>query len=101
MPGMEEVKDKIMHATFVAGALQFMVSDCPPKVNVTPGSNISLSLNFPDLDSIEATFAALAEGGKVTMPLADTFWNARFGMLQDKFGINWMFNHDKAPKNKD
>lgn len=34
----------------------------------------------------------MSEGGKVSMPLQDTFWEARFGMLQDKFGVNWMFN---------
>lgn len=38
----------------------------------------------------------MAKGGKITMPLQDTFWGARFGMLQDKFGVSWMFNHDTA-----
>ena len=37
----------------------------------------------------------MAEGGKVTMPLAKQFWRATFGMLQDKFGVNWMFNHEE------
>jgi PhnB protein len=58
------------------------------------GSNLSLSLNFNDADEMNKTFEALSEGGKVTMELQDTFWGARFGMLQDKFGFNWMFNHD-------
>ena len=40
------------------------------------------------------TFAALSEGAKITMELQNTFWGARFGMLQDKYGFNWMFNHD-------
>jgi len=89
-----DFKNKIMHASFKAGDLVFMVSDCPPNVSVTTGSNISLSLNFNDLAGIELTFAALGEGAIITMPLQDTFWGARFGMLTDKFGINWMFNHD-------
>lgn len=97
MPSGDDMKDKIMHASFQADKLVFMVSDCPPEQSVTSGSNISLSLNFPDVDSIEKTFAALAEGAKITMELQDTFWGARFGMLTDQFGINWMFNHDKAP----
>lgn len=90
----ESMKDKILHAIFRAGDLTFMVSDCPPGVSVSSGDQVSLALNFTDVDSIERTFAALAEGGKITMPLQDTFWGARFGMTQDKFGVHWMFNHD-------
>jgi PhnB protein len=89
-----DLKDKIMHATFKAGELTIMVSDCPPNVSVTTGTNVSLSLNFNDVAEIEKTFAALSEGSTITMPLQDTFWGARFGMLTDRFGINWMFNHD-------
>ncbi len=91
----ETMKDKILHAVFEAGELKFMVSDCPPGVNVTPGDVVSLSLNFNDLETIEKTFSALAEGGQITMAMQDTFWGARFGMTKDKFGVHWMFNHDK------
>jgi PhnB protein len=94
----EGMKDKVLHAVFEAGALKFMVSDCPPGVSVQSGDQVSLSLNFTDADTIEKTFAALSEGGQVTMPLQDTFWGARFGMAKDKFGVHWMFNFDK-PKN--
>lgn len=91
----ESMKDKILHAVFEAGSLKFMVSDCPPGVSVSSGDQVSLSLNFHDLETIEKTFAALADGGQVTMPLQDTFWGARFGMTKDKYGVHWMFNHDK------
>ena len=91
----ETMKDKILHAVFEAGELKFMVSDCPPGVSVIPGDVVSLSLNFNDLETIEKTFTALAEGGQITMPMQDTFWGARFGMTKDKFGVHWMFNHDK------
>jgi PhnB protein len=91
-------KDKIMHATFQAGELSFMVSDSMPDQPVHGGTNISLSLNFNDVESIERVFNGLAEGATITMPLQDTFWNAKFGMLVDKYGINWMFNHDLAKK---
>lgn len=43
---------------------------------------------------MEKVFQRMAEGGTVTMPLQDTFWGARFGMLRDRFGVNWMFNCD-------
>jgi PhnB protein len=99
MPTGPESKDKIMHATFKAGDLTIMASDTNDHMGpVSPGTNVSLSLNFKDVESIDTTFKALSEGGKITMELQDTFWGARFGMLTDKFGFNWMFNHDKEPK---
>ena len=91
-------KEKIMHASFEAGDLKFMVSDCPPGVSVISGDQVSLSLNFSDLESIEKTFAALSEGGIITMPIQDTFWGARFAMTKDKFGVHWMFNYDYEKK---
>jgi PhnB protein len=65
-----------------------------PENLVHGGTNLSLSLNFKSVEDIDKTFAALSDSATVTMPLQDTFWGARFGMLTDKFGINWMFNHD-------
>lgn len=92
-------KDKILHASFQSGDLTFMVSDTMedgPKV--TSGSNTSLSLNFREVSRIDEVFTTLSEDAHITMPLQDTFWGARFGMLTDKFGINWMFNHDYEKK---
>jgi len=95
MPVSEEQKNRIMHATFKAGDLIFMCSDTNDHMGpVAAGTNVSLSLNFPDVESIDKTFNALSEGGNVTMPLQDTFWGARFGMITDKYGFHWMFNHD-------
>ncbi|MCF3111425.1 glyoxalase/bleomycin resistance/extradiol dioxygenase family protein [Niabella sp. CC-SYL272] len=94
-PSPESHQDKIMHALFNAGELNFMVSDCPPGVSVTAGSNMSLALNFTDEETIVNTFNAMAAGGTITMPLQDTFWGAKFGMITDRFGISWMFNYDK------
>lgn len=98
MPVSDEAKDRIMHALFEADKLQFMISDCQPDKEVKSGSQISLSLNFDNIESINKTFDSLREGGKVTMELQDTFWGARFGMLDDKFGVSWMFNFDYPKK---
>jgi PhnB protein len=46
----------------------------------------------PDAEAAGATFAALAEGGEVTMPFAATFWAAGFGMLRDRWGVSWMIS---------
>jgi PhnB protein len=94
MPIADEAKDRIMHALFEADKLQFMISDCQLGKEVTGGNQVHLSLNFDSLELINKTFANLGVGGKIAMELQDTFWGARFGMLEDKFGVNWMFNFD-------
>lgn len=85
-------KQKVLHAHFEARDLFLMASDGDSK---TSGGMVHLSLDFSDVDEMKKRFYALAEGGNVTMPLQDTFWGAVFGMLTDRFGIMWMFNHDK------
>ncbi len=88
---------RILHARldFPGGIL--MASDTM-SANVTPfvpGTNFALSIATETSEEQAVFFALLGDGGTVTMPLQDTFWGARFGMLKDKFGITWMFNHDK------
>ena len=94
-----EYKDKIMHGILKAGDLTLMFSDTIEKTMATvKGNSISLSMNFDDKETMTTTFEALADGGNITMPLQDTDWGAYFGMLSDKFGIHWMFNHDYPKK---
>ena len=94
---MSEDKQKVMHSHFaVDGNVLFMASDSGFGGAVAPtGGMVHLSLNFTDAGRIQQVFAAMSDGGNVTMPLQDTFWGATFGMLTDRFGVNWMFNHDK------
>ncbi|MCC2625014.1 MAG: 3-demethylubiquinone-9 3-methyltransferase [Burkholderiales bacterium] len=100
----ENWQNKIMHASFRAGDIFIMASDvlvgenssCGTVQLVPEGSPITLSLNFDSEAEETEVFNKLAQGGKVTMPLQDTFWGAHFGMLTDKFGIKWMFNFDKS-----
>lgn len=91
-----EWNDRILHAIFQSGSLTFMVSDvADPKDAVTAGTNTQLSLNFKHEEDIDRVFNLLSEGAKINMPLQDTFWGAKFGMLTDQFGISWMFNFDR------
>ena len=85
-------KQKLMHARVSFGESLVMVCDATNDKMPPKGSNIQLSVEFSDVNDMDAKFPKLAEGGKVTMELQDMFWGARFGMLTDKFGINWMFN---------
>jgi PhnB protein len=81
--------DKIMHASFMVGDAMLMASDgmCSGKPQF---SGISLSLNTPDEQQAERYFNALSSGGQVQMPMTQTFFAKRFGMVQDKFGVSWM-----------
>jgi PhnB protein len=90
---MTDDKQQILHSHFaVNGNNLFMASD-GGKTN--EGGMVHLSLNFHNAADIEKAYAALSEGGQQTSPLDDTFWGARFGMLVDRFGVNWMLNWDK------
>lgn len=91
----EAYNDKIMHAVMDIGNLKLMFSDANEKSNVTFGNNFSIALDFETDGELRRAFDALSAGGKVTMPVQDTFWGATFGMCEDKFGVNWMFNYDK------
>lgn len=87
-PGFEE---KIMHASFRVGSTMIMASDgCSKEAPRFEG--FSLSLAVATEAEADRYFNALANGGKVQMPLVKTFWSARFGMLEDRFGIRWMVN---------
>ena len=91
----EGYKNKVLHSTFTAGDLIIMASDGMEDQPPAPGTNISLSLNFNSVDEEETVFNKLAKGGKVNMPLEDTFWGSKFGMLTDKYGISWMLSCEK------
>jgi PhnB protein len=88
-----EFGQKVMHTQLTFGDWGIMGSDCPPG-QYEPPQGFSVSLQVPDPAEADRIFNALAEGGKVQMPLAETFWAKRFGMAIDKFGIPWMVNCD-------
>jgi PhnB protein len=87
----QSAKDKIMHACITNGNFVLMASDNPKDAPIL-GDNISISINCESIPQTQKLFQALSSGGKVIMPLADTFWGAHFGMLKDKYDFNWMLN---------
>ncbi|HJS53375.1 MAG TPA: VOC family protein [Chitinophagaceae bacterium] len=88
----ENLKDKIMHARMQIGENELYMSDTFDPATLRQGNNVSLSIQVDDTTRLENLFNSLSAGGTVTMPLANAFWGARFGMFVDKFGIHWMFN---------
>jgi PhnB protein len=87
--------NKIFHTTLIIGNTTIMASDSFGPEGANVGNNISLAIGTNDLDAADEMFNKMAEGGTVIMPMGETYWAARFGMLTDKFGINWMFNCEK------
>ena len=85
-------KGLVMHASLHVGGGVLMLSDTRPGEAATPNSAVSVALHLNDVDDATRKFNALAEGGKVLQPLIDTFWGAKFGIVADAFGIQWMFN---------
>jgi PhnB protein len=98
LPEGHDAKDRIMHATVSKGGHKIMASDSLPGMPFHPGNNFSVSIHCDSVEETEKLFAAFSEKGKVVMPLQETFWAARYGMLVDQFGIQWMFNLEQPPK---
>jgi PhnB protein len=94
MPTDDDYKQKIIHSRLAFGNNLLMISDTFKGNKVYTNGNIQLSIEMPDADSVDVVFSKLAEGGKITMPLQVQFWGAKFGMLQDKFGVSWMLNYE-------
>jgi PhnB protein len=92
MPVPDENKDQILHCRLEFDGNVLMASDNMPGGKTISGSNVSLTLGSRDRARTEKVFNQLAAGGKIGMPLQDTFWNAYFGMVTDKYGFNWMVN---------
>ena len=85
--------DKIMHARLDTPAgYTLMASDTPAGMDRTVGSHISISLSGDDADELRGYFAALADGGVVTVALEKQMWGDEFGMCVDQFGVGWMVN---------
>jgi PhnB protein len=94
MKASPESGDKIMHSAFHIGDTQIMATDgqCTGKATF---SGITLTLNAASNGEAEKLFNALAQGGQVQMPMAETFFAHRFGMVADKFGVGWMVLNPK------
>lgn len=92
MPCEPMDKDKIMHARFEFDGNMVMLSDTTKPEDVQPSSQINLSVDVPSKEKLDEVFGKMSEGATITMAPSETFWGAYFGMLQDKFGVSWMFN---------
>ncbi len=90
-----EWRKKIMHARMSIGDVLLMASDAPPDHSEGAMKGFSVNISVDKPADAERIFSALAQNGSVKMPIAETFWAERFGMLVDQFGTPWMINCEK------
>jgi PhnB protein len=98
MPNSENAppgpKDAIVHASMNLGGTRIMGSDVPAD-RFQPMRSVYLSLSLDSDAEAERIYKLLADGGEVFMPMQDTFFATRFGMLRDRFGTSWMIIHER------
>jgi len=93
-----EADEKIMHVSLPISAETILmgcdiVGDGQP---VVEGTNFSLSVTTDSREEADRLFHGLSVGGQIKMPMNQTFWGSYFGMLTDKFGINWTMSFDSS-----
>ena len=86
-----EMRDKIIHTSLIVGESSLLGADAPPESYKEP-RGFAVTIAVDDPAEAERLFNALAENGTIQMPLEETFWASRFGMVIDRFGIPWMIN---------
>ena len=92
-PVSEDMKNLVMHCTLVFNGLTILASD---NMHSKPGNNFSLSINTDDEEQAVTLFNSLSENGQIIMPFNNVFWGGKFGMLLDKFGVQWMISTDHS-----
>ena len=101
-PVSEEEGKRIMHISLpISKETVLMGSDTGGEwaSNYSQGNNISVSINTDSKEKADKLFNGLSAGGRVTMPMDNTFWGDYFGMFTDKYGINWMVSHNPNYQN--
>lgn len=96
----EADRNKLMHIALPIGQNILMGTDATESMGfkLIEGNNFSLSVSTDSEEETDRIFSKLSQGGQVTMPLDKVFWGSYFGMLKDKFGIQWMVSYDYNQK---
>jgi PhnB protein len=94
VPRSPETENRVMHVSLQVGDRVLMGGDAPPQHYSKP-QGFSVSLSVDDPAEADRVFGELSAGGQIMMPIGETFWARRFGMLIDKFGTPWMVNCEK------
>lgn len=88
-PLPENARDRVSHATLQVGDTILMLSDTFPGQPVQPSNQVQICIMTDAAEQATRVYEALREGGQVVMPLQETFWSPAYGIVADKYGINW------------
>jgi PhnB protein len=89
--------DKVMHALLeTPNGMVIMASDTPNSMDYRPGASISISLSGEDEAELRGYYDRLKQDGAETMPIGEAPWGDVFGMVRDRFGVDWLVNISKA-----
>lgn len=91
-PTPEEAKDLVLNAHLKVGDFDLMLSDNFPGSPYQLGETVTIVINFDDVEQTKEVFGKLEVGGKVNMPVQETFWSPAYGQLTDKFGVTWQLS---------
>ncbi len=106
MPGNNKLSkkdgDKIMHIALPVGEFSLMGSDVigEYKKKFNEGNNFSIVIQAKSKEEANSLYKKLSNGGKIFMPLSDSFWGSYYAQFHDKFGIEWMINYTYPKKQK-
>jgi PhnB protein len=92
-----EVANRILHASLLLGQHRLLASDTMPGQPWEGMKGFGLALSYDSVDEAKRVFDKLADGGRVDMPMAPTFWAEAFGMVVDRFGACWLVNGGPKP----
>lgn len=93
-----EHSERIAHARLVfEGGGQLYAGDCHQSIPYEGIKAVTLTLNYDTVEQAQKVFAALSDGGQVGMPMQGSMWAKAFGMVTDRFGVDWMVNGELQP----
>jgi len=90
-----EMKNNILHSTLTSGDIVIMASDLNRETPIE-GNTVHLCINCKNENELNNFFSNLSRGGKITEPISDMPWGAKYGALTDKYGKHWLFNFSKV-----
>ncbi len=89
------MRTHIMHSTLTKGPLVIMATDMVGPGGYVKGNMIAISVNCSSEQEINDLYGKFGQGGEIIDPLSVKFWGGMFGVLNDKYGVTWMFNYSK------
>ncbi|MBY0162739.1 VOC family protein [Cytobacillus firmus] len=88
-PLPDSARDRISHALLKVGETDLMFSDTFPGQPVQSSNQVQICIMTDQAEHAKRIYEALREGGQVVMPLQETFWSPAYGIVADKYGVNW------------